>query len=71
MNVLLLCMMLMQSGVCGVTYSQQKAGAIACVVLDDGHCQKFDQKCIPGSSKVHGERFAVVDDPKAWWVQHL
>lgn len=47
-------------------FNTQQEGAIACVVLDDGQCAEFDQKCMPGSSRSHGERFAVVDDPKVW-----
>lgn len=44
----------------------QKNGAIACLILDDGHCQEFNQKCIPGSDKSNGDRFASSDLPHIW-----
>ncbi len=46
----------------------QRVGAIACLVLDNGPCEEFDQRCVPGSDKVKGDRFAVTDDPEEWWV---
>jgi hypothetical protein len=45
----------------------QRAGAIACVILDNGIClNEFDQHCIPGSDKRKGDRFAVSDNPIEW-----
>jgi len=44
----------------------QRAGAIAVIVLDDGQCEAFDQRCMPGSDKKHGERFASEDVPGTW-----
>jgi hypothetical protein len=41
----------------------QNAGAIACIIIDDGKCTSFDQKCMPGSDKSKGEYFAEVDPP--------
>lgn len=45
----------------------QAAGAIACVIVDNGFCSHdFDQTCIPGADKKRGERFSQIDNPDAW-----
>ena len=36
------------------------------VVIDNGKCNAFDQKCFPGSDKEKGELFAAIDTPKNW-----
>jgi hypothetical protein len=45
----------------------QRAGAIACIVLDNGICHDFDQHCVPGSDMKKGDRFAVSDNPVEWY----
>lgn len=45
----------------------QRAGAIACIILDNGICREFDQHCVPGSDKKKGDRFAVSDHPVDWY----
>jgi hypothetical protein len=44
----------------------QAAGAIGVIVVDDGNCTKFDQKCMPGADKSRGEGFAALDIEKQW-----
>ena len=44
----------------------QNLGALAMVVIDNGKCNAFDQKCFPGSDKEKGELFAAIDTPKNW-----
>lgn len=44
------------------------AGAVGVIIVDDGTCTKFNQACVPGSSKVSGEGFAAADIEKAWLV---
>lgn len=46
--------------------SLQNAGAIALVVVDDGRCESYDQRCLPGANREQGEGFAVVDVPAHW-----
>lgn len=49
----------------------QSAGAIACIIIDNGKCTSFDQKCMPGSDKSKGQYFADVDPPKAWYLNFI
>ena len=42
------------------------AGAVGLIIVDDGTCRKFDQACVPGSSKDSGDGFAAADLEKAW-----
>lgn len=44
----------------------QQAGAVALVVVDDGRCTEYDQRCIPGATKALGEGFAAQDIPFYW-----
>ena len=44
----------------------QRSGAVACIVIDNGKCTAFDQKCIPGSDRNRGQYFAEIDPSKAW-----
>lgn len=44
----------------------QAAGAIGVIIVDDGKCTKFDQKCMPGADKSRGEGFAALDLEKQW-----
>ena len=37
------------------------------VVVDDGRCGSYDQSCLPGASKAHGERFAMEDHSIHWF----
>jgi len=46
--------------------SDQRAGASALVVVDDGKCTKYDQQCLPGASKYLQEGFGA-HDIKAHW----
>jgi hypothetical protein len=54
-----------------MTNTTQRVGAIACIVLDHGLCQEFDQSCVPGSDKKKGDRFAVMDDSDEWFPSLL
>ena len=49
----------------------QSAGAVGCIIIDNGRCKNYDQKCFPGSDKSRGEYFAVIDHPKSWFVKSL
>jgi hypothetical protein len=44
----------------------QAAGAMALIIVDDGRCSEYDQACIPGASKTHGQGFARLDGTKDW-----
>ena len=35
--------------------------------MDDGTCTKFDQSCVPGSSRSESEGFAASDKESAWY----
>ena len=44
----------------------QSAGAIGIVLVDNGRCTTYDQKCIPGADKKRGEYFAQLDKASFW-----
>ena len=46
---------------------EQAAGALGVIVFDqEGKCEHYDQRCIPGADKGHGELFAALDVPEPW-----
>lgn len=45
----------------------QLAGALGCIILDNGSCESFNQKCLPGSTKDAGEYFGDIDPPNLWY----
>ena len=47
-------------------FALQAAGAIGVLIVDDGRCQAFDQRCMPGAEKKHKEKFAIYDDSGPW-----
>ena len=38
------------------------------MVVDDGRCRSYDQSCLPGASKAHGDRFAMEDQSIHWFA---
>jgi hypothetical protein len=44
----------------------QQQGAIAAVIIDHSHCQRYDQSCIPGANRHLNEGFAAQDIPAFW-----
>lgn len=44
----------------------QYGGAVAVIIMDDGSCDEYDQRCIPGSTKSYGEGFARLDSSIEW-----
>lgn len=46
--------------------AQQQFGALALIVVDDGQCARYDQRCLPGADKSAGEGYAIEDIPAKW-----
>jgi hypothetical protein len=46
----------------------QYYGAIGCVVIDDGRCSDYSQRCLPGADKKHGEGWGKHDLAEPWSV---
>jgi hypothetical protein len=45
----------------------QAAGAAAVLLVDDGRCERFNQRCMPGADKANNnEPFSVNDDKDSW-----
>lgn len=45
---------------------RQRAGAIALLVIDEGQCNKYDQRCLPGANKRNKEGFGILDVKSHW-----
>jgi hypothetical protein len=45
---------------------RQRAGAIALLVIDEGQCKKYDQRCLPGANKLSKEGFGILDLKSHW-----
>lgn len=59
---------IMRGGI-GLAFKVRKAynaGAVGVILVDDGRCTTFNQKCMPGADKVRDEGFAALDIPQMW-----
>ncbi len=52
-----------------VTVIIQNAGAAALVVVDNGSCRGYDQRCLPGATKARREGFGAMDVKAHWYVR--
>jgi hypothetical protein len=49
----------------------QAQGALGVILVDNGSCNAYDQKCFPGADKSRDEGFAAQDDHSLWYVYML